>query len=410
MVSLFGVISLGMVMFTTIILTLVAVILVTRAKLVTSGDVFIIINGERDKPLRTRAGGTLLGALAEQKIFIPSACGGKGSCGVCKVTVKEGGGAMLPTELSYISRGLAREGCRLSCQVKVKQNMEIEVPAEIFHVREWTCKVHSNHNVATFIKELILELPAGEAVPFRAGGYIQITCPPHTASYKNFVIEDEYREDWDKFNLWQYESVCAEPVTRAFSMANCPAERAIIMLNVRVATPPPRAPKGSSRMSSLMKVATLWFEWTLQVHSRTWKISAGTSISMFCLTLTWQERRQPSRARPRLMYESSVGSMAPPPSFTVTLHTPQLPLPPQAEGMKIFCSASAPSSVPPARVRSGLSLSPLMMMNTSPLVTSLALVTKMTATSVRMMVVNITMPRLITPNNETMSATLPRRP
>jgi Na+-transporting NADH:ubiquinone oxidoreductase subunit F len=245
MASLFGVISLGMVMFTVIILTLVAVIMAARAKLVTSGDVSIVINGERDKPIRTRAGGTLLGALAERKIFIPSACGGKGSCGVCKVTVKQGGGAMLPTELSHISRGLAREGCRLSCQVKIKQDLEIEVPAEVFHVRQWKCKVRSNHNVATFIKELVLELPAGEAVPFRAGGYIQITCPPHDAVYKNFIIEDEYRGDWDKFNIWQYESVCAEPVTRAYSMANCPAESDIIMLNVRIATPPPRAPKGT---------------------------------------------------------------------------------------------------------------------------------------------------------------------
>jgi len=245
MVSMFGTIGLGMVMFTIIILTLVAALMFARAKLVSSGDVSIVINNDKEHAIHTRAGGTLLGALAEQKIFIPSACGGKGSCGVCKVTVKDGGGAMLPTELSHVSRGEAREGCRLSCQVKLKQDMAIEIPAEIFHVRQWKCNVRSNHNVATFIKELVLELPAGEEVPFRAGGYIQIQCPPHVANYKDFKIEDEYREDWDKFNLWQYVSDVKEGVTRAYSMANYPEERGIIMLNVRIATPPPRAPKGT---------------------------------------------------------------------------------------------------------------------------------------------------------------------
>ncbi len=243
--AMFGTIGLGMVMFTVIILLLVAAILFARAKLVSAGDVSITINGDPAKAIHTRAGGTLLGALAEQKIFIPSACGGKGSCGVCKVTVKDGGGAMLPTELSHVSRGEAREGCRLSCQVKLKQDIEIEVPAEIFEVRQWKCKVRSNHNVATFIKELVLELPEGDEVPFRAGGYIQIECPPHTARYKDFDVEQEYREDWDKFNLWQYESVVEEKVSRAYSMANYPEEKGIIMLNVRIATPPPRAPKGT---------------------------------------------------------------------------------------------------------------------------------------------------------------------
>jgi len=245
MTAMFGTIGLGVVMFTFVILMLVWILMFAKSRLVTSGNVHILINDDESKALDVPAGGTLLNALADAKIFIPSACGGKGSCGVCKVDVIEGGGAMLPTEVSHISRGEAREGCRLSCQVKVKQDMKIEIPAEVFSVRQWQCKVRSNHNVATFIKELVLELPEGEEVPFRAGGYIQITCPPHHVRYKDFEIEDEYREDWDKFNLWQYESHVEEDVTRAYSMANYPDEKGIIMLNVRVATPPPRAPKGT---------------------------------------------------------------------------------------------------------------------------------------------------------------------
>ena len=235
-------ILLGGVGFTVIILALVAVLMVAKAKLVPSGEVAITINDDPDKVLRTAGGSTLLNTLSSNKIFIPSACGGKGSCGVCTVVVKEGGGAILPTELSHISRGEAREGCRLSCQVKVKGDMKIEIPAEIFEVRKWICKTRSNHNVATFIKELILELPEGEEVPFRAGGYIQIDCPPHHVKYKDFDIEKEYHGDWDKFNLWRYESIVDETVTRAYSMANCPDEKGIIMLNVRIATPPPRQP------------------------------------------------------------------------------------------------------------------------------------------------------------------------
>jgi len=240
-----GTIVMGMFMFTFVILTLVALLMFARGKLVSSGDVTITINGDPDKAVNTQAGSTLLSVLSAEKIFIPSACGGKGSCGVCTVTVKEGGGAMLPTELSFISRGEAREGCRLSCQVKVKEDLEIEIPAEIFSVRKWNCKVRSNENVATFIKELVLELPAGEAVPFQAGGYIQIECPPHTSVYKDMEIEEEYREDWDKFNIWQYTSVVEDTTVRAYSMANYPQEEGIIMLNVRVATPPPRAPEGT---------------------------------------------------------------------------------------------------------------------------------------------------------------------
>ena len=229
---------LGVIAFVFVIVMLVVVLMGARAKLVNSADVKIIINGDEKNPIITPAGSTLLNTLAAQKIFIPSACGGGGTCGVCKVHVHSGGGAILPTERTHVSRGEEREGCRLSCQVKVKTDMHIEVEPEIFSVRKWTCKVRSNNNVATFIKELVLELPEGEEVPFRAGGYIQIECPPHVANYKDYVIEDEYRGDWDKFNMWGLVSKVDEGVTRAYSMANYPEERGIIMLNVRIASPP----------------------------------------------------------------------------------------------------------------------------------------------------------------------------
>ena len=237
-------VTLGVVMFTFGILSLVSLLMIARRQLVATGDVTITVNGEPGTALRIAAGGTLLGTLADNRIFIPSACGGKGSCGVCKVKVVEGGGAILPTERSHVSRGEVRDCVRLSCQVKVKQDMQIEIPAEVFDVRQWHCKVRSNHNVATFIKELILELPAGDEVPFRAGGYIQIEAPPGRYGYTDFDVEEEYRADWDKFNLWRYAAVLDEPVTRAYSMANYPEEKGIIMLNVRVASPPPRAPEG----------------------------------------------------------------------------------------------------------------------------------------------------------------------
>jgi Na+-transporting NADH:ubiquinone oxidoreductase subunit F len=193
--------------------------------------------------LTVPSGGTLLSTLAAQKIFIPSACGGKGSCGVCKVKVVNGGGAILPTELGHITRGEAREAYRLACQVKLKSNVRIEVAPEIFHIKSWTCKVRSNRNVATFIKELVLDLPPRETIPFRAGGYIQITCPPHCVHFKDFDVEEQYRAEWERAGLWRLSSTCSEEVTRAYSMANYPEEKDAIMLNVRIASPPPRAPE-----------------------------------------------------------------------------------------------------------------------------------------------------------------------
>ena len=230
--------------FTAIVVALVLVLMAARSRLVQSGDVKILINGDPDKALTTAAGSTLLNTLASNQIFIPSACGGQGTCGVCRVKVLEGGGSILPTETGHINRGEAREGCRLSCQVKVKEDMEIAIPDEVFGVRRWKCKVRSNENVATFIKELVLELPEGESVPFRAGGYIQIECPPHTVHYKDFDVEGEYHGDWDQFDVWRYTSTVNETITRAYSMANYPEEEGIIMLNVRIASPPPRGPEG----------------------------------------------------------------------------------------------------------------------------------------------------------------------
>lgn len=235
-------ILLGVFFFIVIVVALVVVLVAAKSKLVNTDEVTIMINGDPDNSVKVPAGDTLLNALSAQKIFIPSACGGGGTCGVCKVHVHSGGGSILPTEVSHISRGEAREGCRLSCQVKVKGDMEIEVEPEIFSVKKWVCKVRSNDNVATFIKELVLEIPEGEEVPFRAGGYIQIECPPHVADYKDFDIEDEYRGDWDKYDMWRYKSVVKESVNRAYSMASYPDEKDIIMLNVRIASPPPNKP------------------------------------------------------------------------------------------------------------------------------------------------------------------------
>ncbi len=236
-----NVIILGVTMFTLVVLALVAVILFAKSRLVSSGAVSINVNGEKD--FSTEAGGKLLNVLADNKLFVSSACGGGGTCAQCKVQIFEGGGDILETEKSHITKREQREGVRLSCQVPVKQDMKIAVPEEVFGVKKWECTVRSNHNVATFIKELVLELPKGEAVPFKAGGFIQIERPGGLdIDYKNFDVEDEYKEDWDKFNLWQYKSSSSDEVVRAYSMANYPEEEGIIMLNIRIATPPPNKP------------------------------------------------------------------------------------------------------------------------------------------------------------------------
>ena len=235
-------ITLGVIMFTLVVLALVAIILIAKKNLVASGDINIVINDDEANALKVPAGGKLLNVLADQKIFISSACGGGGTCAQCKVNVLDGGGDILATELSHITKKEARSGARLSCQVSCKQDMKIEVPAEVFSCRQWRAKVRSNHNVATFIKELVLELPPGENVDFRAGGFIQIECPPHRVPFKEFDVESEYRSDWDTHNIWRYESVVDENVIRAYSMANYPEEKGIIMLNVRIATPPPNKP------------------------------------------------------------------------------------------------------------------------------------------------------------------------
>ena len=212
-------------MFTVVVLALVAVILFARSKLVSSGDVTIEINGDPEKTIHAPAGDKLLGTLAGQGIFLSSACGGGGTCAQCKCIVEEGGGEMLPTEEGHFTKGERREGWRLSCQVAVKQDMKIEVEDDVFGVKKWECTVESNPNVATFIKELTLRLPEGENVDFRAGGYVQLECPPHVAAYKDFDIEEEYHEDWDKFDIWRYVSKVDETVIRAYSMANYPEEK-----------------------------------------------------------------------------------------------------------------------------------------------------------------------------------------
>ena len=232
-------IILGVAMFTGVILALVVLILIARSKLVASGEVNIEINGE--KTIAVQAGDKLLQTLSSAGLFLPSACGGGGSCAQCKCIINDGGGSMLPTEEAHFTRREASEGWRLSCQTPVKQDMKVQVPEEVFGVKRWECTVESNPNVATFIKELTLKLPEGEDVAFRAGGYVQLECPPHHIKYSDFDIEDEYKGDWEHFNFFQHESIVTEPVVRAYSMANYPEEKGIVKFNIRIATPPPRS-------------------------------------------------------------------------------------------------------------------------------------------------------------------------
>jgi Na+-transporting NADH:ubiquinone oxidoreductase subunit F len=230
-------IILGVAMFTVLVLGLVGVILSARSKLVSTGDVVITVNHE--KKITVPAGGKLLNTLAEAGLFLPSACGGGGSCAQCKCIIESGGGGILPTEESHFTKREAKEGWRLSCQVAVKQDMEVEVEDDVFGVKQWECTVVSNPNVATFIKELTLKLPEGENVDFRAGGYVQLEVPPHHVKYKDFDIEEEYRGDWERFGFFNIESKVDEPVIRAYSMANYPEERGVVKFNIRIATPPP---------------------------------------------------------------------------------------------------------------------------------------------------------------------------
>lgn len=227
----------GVGMFTAMILALVGIILYARTLLVSSGDVTIEINGERN--ITVPAGGKLLQTLSEANVFLASACGGGGTCAQCKCIVNEGGGSMLPTEESHFTRRDATDGWRLSCQTAVKQDMKIQVPEEVFGVKQWECTVESNPNVATFIKELTLRLPEGQSVDFRAGGYVQLECPPHLVNYADFDVDEEYRGDWERFGFFKMSSQVDETVIRAYSMANYPEEKGVVKFNIRIATPPP---------------------------------------------------------------------------------------------------------------------------------------------------------------------------
>ncbi len=230
---------LGVGLFTAVVLILVFVILAARSRLVSTGNVKVIVNDEME--LAIPVGGKLMQSLADNELFIPSACGGGGTCGQCRVRVLSGGGAILPTETSVINKRDAADHYRLACQVAVKQDMKVRVPDEVFGVKRWETTVVSNRNVASFIKELVVALPEGEELDFRAGGYIQIECPPHDLKYKDFDIDEQFRDEWDRYNLWKYESHVRNPEMRAYSMASFPLERTVIKLNVRIATPPPGA-------------------------------------------------------------------------------------------------------------------------------------------------------------------------
>ncbi|HIE16514.1 MAG TPA: NADH:ubiquinone reductase (Na(+)-transporting) subunit F, partial [Bacteroidales bacterium] len=230
------VIELGTIIFLGIILFLIIVILIAKAKLIPDGEVVININGEKD--LTVKPGNTLLTTLSNNKILMPSACGGGGTCGMCKCQVVEGGGEILPTEVGFFTRKEIADNYRLSCQVKVKQDLKIKIPEEIFGIKKWECEVVSNHNVATFIKEFVVKLPEGENLNFRSGGYIQIDIPKCTVDFKDFDVEEEFRDEWDKYKMWDLKMKNPEDTFRAYSMANHPAEGNIVMLNVRIATPP----------------------------------------------------------------------------------------------------------------------------------------------------------------------------
>jgi Na+-transporting NADH:ubiquinone oxidoreductase subunit F len=226
-------------MFTAIVMGLAVMILMARARLVSTADVSIEINDDPSRALTVEAGGKLLQTLAGSGIFLSSACGGGGTCGQCRCQVLDGGGTFLPVEEGHFTRGQLRQNWRLACQVAVKQDMKIHVEPEFFGVKQWDCEVVSNKNVATFIKELVLKLPEGESVDFRAGGYVQLEAPPHSVNYRDFDIDPEYRGDWERFKFFDLASSVDETVIRAYSMANYPEEKGLLKFNIRIATPPP---------------------------------------------------------------------------------------------------------------------------------------------------------------------------
>lgn len=233
--------------FVLVILALSFMLIMARRQLMPQGNVKIIVNGDTDHPLEVQPGSSLLSALSEHSVFLPSACGGGGTCAMCECHVDEGGGDVLPTELNHLTRKEVADHMRLSCQVKVREDMKIRVPDEVFGIKKWECEVISNYNVASFIKEFVVRLPEGEILDFKPGGYIQIDVPPITVDFKDIDItaHPDYHEDpmkfkleWDNFNLWPLRMVNDEPQFRAYSMANHPAEGNIVKLNIRVATPP----------------------------------------------------------------------------------------------------------------------------------------------------------------------------
>jgi len=242
---------LGVVSFTGVVLLLVLVIIFARSRLVSTGSVNIEINDDPANTITVPAGSKLLQTLAENKIFLSSACGGGGTCSQCKCLVMDGGGSILPTEESHFTSKEQNEGWRLSCQVAVKNDLKIKIPDEVFGVKEWECEVISNDNVATFIKELILKLPEGEEVNFKAGGYVQLEAPAYKdLSYKAFDVDNEYHSDWDKFKIWENVANNDEPIIRAYSMANYPDEKGVLKFNIRIASPPPGSDVPPGLMSS----------------------------------------------------------------------------------------------------------------------------------------------------------------
>lgn len=242
----------GVVMFTTIVVSLAVVILLARKKLVSSGDISIVINDDSDATIQTASGSKLLRTLADKNIFLSSACGGSGTCGQCRCRVLDGGGAILSTELGHFTRGEVRDNWRLACMVAVKQDMQIRIPEDAFGVKRWRCKVLSNNNVATFIKELELELPEGEDVNFKAGGFVQFEIPPYNMHYKTIDVADEYKNDWQRFSVWSNESKVDATTIRAYSMANYPEEKGILKFNIRIASPPPGTDFPAGKMSSYL--------------------------------------------------------------------------------------------------------------------------------------------------------------